>query len=151
MAVGVEMAEWFLWLKAAHVISMVAWMAGLFYLPRLYVYHTRLARGSESYDLFCVMERRLLKAIMAPAAVATWVFGGTLIWAGGYWPGMPGWLWMKLLLVAVMTAFHWQLIRHRRAFAEGRNDRPERYFRMINELPTVLLIGIVVLVVVRPW
>ncbi len=145
------MAAWFFWLKAAHIISMVAWMAGLFYLPRLFVYHTRLGENSDSYQLFCVMERRLLKAIMMPAGVATWVFGGGLISAGGYWPDVPGWLWVKLFLVAAMTVFHWQLARHSEAFAEGMNRRPERYFRMINEVPTALLIGIVILVVVRPW
>jgi putative membrane protein len=147
----VEMGEWFLWLKAAHIISMVAWMAGLFYLPRLFVYHTRLEGNGDSYDLFCVMERRLLKAIMTPAALATVICGAILIFAGGYWPDLPGWLWLKLALVTGMAVFHWQLGRYRLAFSERRNHRSERYFRMINEVPTLLLIGVVILVVVRPW
>lgn len=145
------MADWFLWFKAGHIISVVAWMAGLFYLPRLLVYHSRFKPGAETYELFLVMERRLSVAIMRPAGVSSWVFGVLCIVSGGYFPGMPLWLHAKIGLVILMTLFHAWLDVLRAAFVEGRNSRPERFFRIINELPTLLLVGIVILVVVRPF
>jgi putative membrane protein len=146
-----DVADWFLWLKAGHIVSIVAWMAGLFYLPRLFVYHTRFEVGSDAYQTFCVMERRLLKAIMAPAGIASWVLGVGCGFAGGYWPDAPMWLWMKIVLVVGMSGFHGMLIWHGRQFAALRNQQSERYFRMINEIPTMLLLGIVMLVVLRPF
>ncbi len=148
------MADWLgpylQWLKALHVIAMVAWMAGLFYLPRLYVYHCQVGRGSEASALFKVMEHRLLRIIMNPAMIATWLFGLLLLAAQ---PELLrfGWMHTKLLLVAVLTGFHMALAAWRRAFAEDRNARPERFYRMVNEVPTLLLIGIVVMVIVQPF
>lgn len=141
----------YLWLKALHVIAVIAWMAGLLYLPRLFVYHSRSEVGSETSEMFKVMERRLAVIIMTPAMLASWLLGLVLIWmvgrelmAGGWW--LP----IKLVLVTALTAVHALLAYHRRAFEEDRNVRSERYFRIVNELPTLLLIGIVVMVIVRP-
>lgn len=141
----------FLWLKALHIVAVVAWMAGLLYLPRLYVYHEDAAAGSEVSELFKIMERRLLRAIMTPAAIATWAFGFLTAWSGGYQIAVPGWLIVKVLLVCGMTVLHVLLARWRVEFAEDRRGRGARFYRLINEAPTVLLIGIVVLVVVRPF
>lgn len=148
------MAEWLgpyiLWLKALHIIAMVAWMAGLFYLPRLFVYHCQVAVGSETSELFKVMERRLLRAIMNPAMIATWLFGLLLLAAQ---PELLhyGWMHTKLLLVVLLTGLHMALAGWRRAFAEDRNTRPHRFYRFANEVPTLLLIGIVILVIVEPF
>jgi putative membrane protein len=140
----------FLWLKALHVMAVIAWMAGLFYLPRLFVYHARAAAGGELSETLKVMERRLANTIMLPAGIAAWVLGvGTAV-SGGYIPDIPGWLWAKLALVLVLTGFHGVLVKHLGEFAEDERDHGERYFRVLNEVPTILLIGIVILVVVRP-
>jgi putative membrane protein len=139
----------YLWLRAFHVISFVAWMAGLFYLPRLYVYHTQKAAGSDAAETFVVMERKLLRIIMNPAMIATLITGGLLIWVTDAW--LAGWLHAKLLLVAFLLAFHMALARWRRQFAEGRNMHSERFYRIANEAPTVLLIGIVILAVLKPF
>jgi len=137
------------WIKAAHVVAMVAWMAGLFYLPRLFVYHAEQASpGSELDQTFQVMERRLLRAIMNPAMIATWVLGLTLAFMGGWWT--EGWLHVKLLGVLLLTAFHMWCAARRRDFAEGRNTRTGRTFRIANEAPTLLLLLIVVMVIVKP-
>ena len=141
------MIEWF---KALHVISVIAWMAGMLYLPRLFVYHSVAETGSVQSETFKVMERRLLRAITTPAMIATWVFGlamvgqGIIDW-GSVWP------WVKAALVLALSGYHGLLVRHTRAFAEDRNDRPQKYFRMINEVPTVLMIGIVIMVIVKPF
>lgn len=141
----------YMWVKALHVISIVAWMAGLLYLPRLFVYHTQAAAGSETSETFKVMERRLLRAIMNPAMIAAYLFG---IWMIALDPSIfkqGGWLHAKLLFVLGLTAVHMLLARWRKEFAEDRNTRPQRFFRIVNEVPTVLMIGIVILVIVKPF
>ena len=140
----------FLWLKAVHVIAVVAWMAGLFYLPRLFVYHETTKVGSETSELFKVMERRLLRAITTPAAIAAWVFGLLTAWSGGLAEALPGWLIGKLMLVVVLSGYHVMLARFARDFGVDRRGRGDRFYRIINEVPTALLIGIVILVVVQP-
>lgn len=151
MAERIRVADWYLVFKVIHVVAVFAWMAGLFYLPRLFVYHSEVAGGSVSYRLLEVMERRLLKAIMLPAAVVSWVFGGLVAVSAGYVSAGPTWLWLKLALVGALTVFHWFLVRCHGDFAAGRNRRSGKFFRVINEVPTVLLIGIVILVVVKPF
>ena len=150
----VAVSEWLVgyydWLRVLHILAFIAWMAGLFYLPRLFVYHTRAAVGSEAYELFKVMELKLLRIIMNPAMVASWLFGILLIVAQPAWL-MQGWLHGKLLLVVLLTAAHMWMARWRKTFAAGENRRPERFYRYANEIPTVLLIGIVILVVIKPF
>jgi len=138
------------WIKALHVISIIAWMAGLLYLPRLFVYHCEVAAGSEASETFKVMERRLLRAIMNPAMIAAWIFGITLLVLNPGWFEM-GWIHAKLAFVVGLTAVHMMMARWRRAFAEDRNQRPQRFFRIMNEVPTLLMIGIVIFVVVKPF
>lgn len=138
------------WVKAFHVVSIIAWMAGLLYLPRLFVYHAAAAPGSEASETFKVMERRLLRAIMNPAMIATYVFGIWMVLLVPDWLGQ-GWLHAKLALVLGLTAAHMMMAGWRRAFAEDRNTRPQRFFRIVNEVPTVLMIAIVILVIVKPF
>lgn len=140
----------YLWVKAGHILSLIAWMAALFYLPRLYVYHADAAAGGEASETFKVMERRLLRAIANPAMIATWVFG---LWLAFVYVGFAGngWLHAKLGLVVLLTGFHMMLARWRRDFEADRNARPARFYRIMNELPTLLLIGIVLLVVLKPF
>lgn len=140
----------YLWVKALHVISIIAWMAGLLYLPRLFVYHCTVAAGSESSETFKVMERRLYNAIMTPAMIASYVFGIGMLVLSPEWLPQP-WLHAKLLLVVLLTASHVAMNRWRQNFAVDRNSRPQRFFRMINEVPTLLMIGIVILVIVKPF
>jgi protoporphyrinogen IX oxidase len=139
----------YLWLKALHVIAAIAWMAGMLYLPRLFVYHCEAEPGSKQSETFKVMERRLLGAIINPAMVATWVLGLWLAWDAGLF--RSGWLHAKLTLVLAMSAVHGMFVRYGRDFAEDRNRRSQRFYRIINEVPTVLMIGIVILVVVKPF
>ena len=140
----------YLWLKVIHILAVTAWMAGLFYLPRLFVYHTRQAVGTDSDELFKVMERRLMRAIMRPAAVVALLAGGATVTAAGFGWGMP-WLLLKLLGVVGMIAYHGLLEKHLSQFAQGLRPATERYFRFINEVPTLLLIWIVIFVVVKPF
>jgi putative membrane protein len=138
------------WLKAAHVVAMTAWMAGLFYLPRLFVYHAETAPPGTDLDAtFQVMERRLLRAIMTPAMIATWVLGLVLVWMGGWWTA--GWLHLKLAAVLALSGFHGWCAARRRDFAEGRNSRTGRTYRIMNEVPTLLLLVIVAAVIVKPF
>ena len=139
------------WVKALHVVSMVAWMAGLFYLPRLFVYHCEVPRGSAESERFKVMERRLLKQITTPAIIATVLFGVLLVLTPGVIDWSAGWWHAKLLGVLALGAFHGKLSRWRRDFLEDRNVRPARYYRIANEVPTLLLLIIVVMVIVRPF
>jgi putative membrane protein len=139
------------WLKAFHVISMVAWMAGLFYLPRLYVYHCAVPMGSMESERFKVMERRLLKQITTPAMIATLVFGVLLAATPGVIAWSRGWWHVKLLAVLILLAFHGKLSRWRRDFMDDRNTRSQRFFRIANEIPTILLVVIVIMVIVRPF
>ncbi|MCA3563976.1 MAG: protoporphyrinogen oxidase HemJ [Methylocystis sp.] len=140
----------YLWLKALHLIAVISWMAGLLYLPRLMIYHCAAEKGSVQSETFKVMERRLLKAIMTPAMIVTWVLG--LILAFGY-VGFSGngWLHVKLALVVALSAAHGYQARWVREFAEDRNTRPQRFYRIANEAPTVLMIAIVILVIVKPF
>src|SRR5436305_13240713 len=137
------------WIKALHVIAVIAWMAGMLYLPRLFVYHCDAETGSKQSETFKVMERRLLKAIINPAMIVSWLAGLYLAWAG-QWFSAP-WLHGKLLLVIAMSAIHGFLVRWMRDFALDRNAHSPKFYRIINEIPTVLMIGIVVLVVVKPF
>lgn len=138
------------WVKALHVISIIAWMAGLLYLPRLYVYHAVATPGSEALETFKVMERRLLRAIMNPAMIASWVFGIAMIVMIPDW-FKQGWLHAKLLFVVGLTASHMLMARWRKDFEADRNTRPQRFFRIWNEVPTLLMIGIVIFVIVKPF
>lgn len=140
-----------LWLKALHVIAMVAWMSGLFYLPRLYVYHCQVAPGSAEGERFKVMERRLLKQITNPAMIVTWIAGLLMAFTPGVISWTAGWWHAKLLCVLIMTGFHGACSRWRRDFLNDRNRRSEKFYRMANEIPTLLLVFIVVLVIVQPF
>jgi protoporphyrinogen IX oxidase len=139
------------WLKVAHIFSVIAWMAGLFYLPRLFVYHADAAPGSDQAQTFKLMERRLLRGIMNPAMIATYVFGIGLAVVPSTVDWSRGWIWVKLLGVAGLTGFHYLLARWRKDFAEDRNQRRARFFRFINEVPTLLLLLIIIMVVVKPF
>jgi putative membrane protein len=145
------LAPLYLWIKALHVVSMVAWMAGMFYLPRLFVYHCAVRRGSAESERFKLMERRLLKQIINPAMAATFGFGILLILTPGVIDWAAGWWHVKLAALVAMTALHGMFSRWRRDFLHDRNTRPERFFRIANEVPTVLLLLIVVMVIVRPF
>ena len=141
----------YLWVKALHVISMIAWMAGLFYLPRLFVYHCTVPVGSSDSERFKVMERRLLKQITTPAMIATVLFGAILVITPGVIDWSAGWWHLKMLAILMMLAFHGKLSRWRRDFLEDRNTRSERFYRIANEFPTVLMLIIVVMVIVKPF
>ena len=140
----------YLWVKALHVISIIAWMAGLLYLPRLFVYHCEATPGSESSERFKVMERRLMRAIMNPAMGAAYVFGITLLVLEPGWLSQ-GWLHAKILFVLGLSAVHGMMSRWMKDFAADRNTRPQRFFRIMNEVPTLLMIGIVIFVIVKPF
>ncbi|SDX11448.1 putative membrane protein [Albimonas donghaensis] len=148
-----DLLAWYPWFKAIHVMSVIAWMAALLYLPRLFVYHAeRGAPGSELSETFKVMERKLLRGIMNPAMISSWTFGLlTLVSLGpGFLANSP-WLHAKLLLVVLMTGYHMACARFRRDFAEDANRRSGRFYRMINEIPALLMVGIVILVIVQPF
>jgi putative membrane protein len=137
------------WVKAFHILAVIAWMAGMLYLPRLFVYHCEAEPGSKQSETFKVMERRLLKGIINPAMIATWALGLWLAWQGGWY--QSGWLQTKVVLVLVMSAVHGALVRYQRDFALDRNRHSQKFYRIINEVPTLLLIGIVLLVVLKPF
>lgn len=139
----------YLWLKAFHIISVIAWMAGMFYLPRLFVYHAETQAGTPQSETFKVMERRLLKAIITPAMISTWVFGLWVAYEGGFFA--DGWLHAKLALVLAMSGLHGYLAKCVRVFAADANTRTARHYRIVNEIPTVFMVIIVVLVVLKPF
>lgn len=139
------------WLKALHIASVIAWMAGLLYLPRLFVYHAAARPGSETAEIFKIMERRLLRGIMNPAFAATVVFGAALAGTPGVIDWQRGWIWAKLGLVGGLAVYHALLARWRRAFAAERNRHTARFFRLVNELPAAAMLLIVILVVVKPF
>jgi protoporphyrinogen IX oxidase len=142
------------WIKAFHIIAVIAWMAGMLYLPRLFVYHCAAEPGSVQSETFKVMERRLLRAIINPAMVATWVFGLWLAWLGPdsrYGWFASGWLWAKILLVLGLSVVHGLLARWRKDFAQDRNWHSQKFYRIINEVPTILMILIVLVVVLKPF
>lgn len=138
-----------LWIKTLHVLAIVSWMAGMLYLPRLFVYHADAAVGSELSETLKVMERRLLKGIINPAMIAVWLTGPLLAYRMGYFESP--WLHAKLAFVLALSGVHGYLVGRVRAFAEDRNDRSARFYRILNEVPTVLMIVIVFLVVVKPF
>jgi putative membrane protein len=138
------------WIKAFHVISIIAWIAGLLYLPRLFVYHAEAGPQSPMAATFQVMERRLLRAIMNPAMIATWVFGLWLLFLEPGWLS-NGWLHVKLLCVIALTVAHHLFGRWRKDLAEGRDRHSPKFYRLVNEVPTVLMIVIVVMVIVKPF
>ncbi|AHJ64352.1 putative membrane spanning protein [Granulibacter bethesdensis] len=145
------LTPFYLWIKTAHIASMIAWMAGLFYLPRLYVYHCGLRRGSEESERFKIMERRLLKQIINPAMMATWLFGILLVLTPGVIDWSRGWWHVKLLCVLLMSGFHGAMSKGRRDFLEDRNTRTHKFYRIANEVPTLLMLIIVTMVIVRPF
>ena len=145
------MAEYYQWFKALHIISVIAWMAGMLYLPRLYVYHADAEPGSDKSETFKIMERRLLRAITNPAMVASFLFGGLMLATPGAVDWSMGWIWVKLAMIGLMAAIHGLLARWRRDFESDRNTRPARFYRMWNEAPTIPLIVIVMMAVVEPF
>lgn len=140
----------YLYIKAFHIISVICWMAGLLYLPRLFVYHTGVEKGSEASELFKIMERRLFKYIMNPAFTATWIFAGLMIWA---FPSVfeQGWFHVKLTLVIILSAYHHMVGHWVKAFANDTNTRNHKYYRIMNEVPTIIMLIVVVLAVVKPF
>jgi len=139
----------YLWFKALHVISVMAWMAGLFYLPRLYVYHTNAEKGSELSETLKIMERRLLRAIMHPAMVSSVIFGTLVLLEIDAWD--QGWLHVKLTCVVGLIIFHFMLGKYRMDFLADNNQKTEKFYRMINEVPTLLMIVLVIMVIVKPF
>jgi putative membrane protein len=152
---GGFLADWYLWTKALHVVSVISWMAGLFYLPRLYVYHVEglkkqgVVAGSEMDQLFQHQERLLLRAIMNPAMIATWVFGLALVVTPGIVVWSEAWVWVKAVSVVAMTVFHMWLAARRKAFLAGENLLSGRQYRMMNEVPTVFMLLIVFAVILK--
>lgn len=141
--------DWYPWIKSLHIIADMAWMAGMLYLPRLFVYHASTERRSQQSETFKVMERRLLKAIMTPALVVSWLTGLYLAWKAGFY--QAGWLHAKLFLVILMSALHGYCAVTVRNFARDVNQKTSVFFRIFNEVPTLLLVAIVILVVVKPF
>lgn len=143
------LAGYYSWIMAAHIIAVMSWMAGMLYLPRLFVYHCETPPGSEGSERFKVMERRLLKGIINPAMSVAWILGLTLAWVSGMYD--QTWLQLKFLLVIALSGVHGVLVRCWRDFANDRNTRTARFYRIINEVPAALMVLIVVLVVVKPF
>ncbi|HEV7277863.1 MAG TPA: protoporphyrinogen oxidase HemJ [Devosiaceae bacterium] len=139
------------WVLALHVISVIAWMAGLLYLPRLFVYHCAAPAGSEQSETFKVMERRLYRGITTPAMIASWVFGLWLAFGFGLVDFSEGWMWLKAALVIVLSGVHGLFGRWLREFAEDRNQRSSGFYRTVNEVPTVIMVLVVIAVIVRPF
>jgi len=139
-------------LKAFHIIAVIAWMCGMLYLPRLFVYHSRVAVGSEASELFKVMEQKLMRLIINPAMIVSWILGLWLaVKINAFDPVNGGWLHAKLALLLLLQVVHAMLSRHRKAFLRDERPRSERYFRILNEVPAVLMVGIVLLVVIKPF
>ena len=145
------MGDYYEWFKALHVISVIAWMAGMLYLPRLYVYHTDAEVGSDKSETFKIMERRLLRAITNPAMIASFIFGGLMLATPGAIDWSMGWIWVKIAMIVAMSGIHGLLARWRRDFEADRNVRPAKFYRMWNEAPTIPLIVIVIMVIVKPF
>ncbi len=145
------LASWYPWIKALHIISVMAWMAGMLYLPRLFVYHADAQPGSVQSETFKTMERRLLRAIINPAMISSFVFGGLLAATPGLVDWSQAWIWVKLASVAGLSIAHHYFARWRKEFAEDRNQRPARFYRKVNEVPTLFLIVIVIMVAVKPF
>ncbi len=141
----------YLIIKSLHIIFMVCWMAALFYLPRLFVYHSRVLPNSESSELFKIMELRLMRIIMTPSMIGTWFFGLCLLGVQGIMTSPLGWLHAKLLLVIILSAFHGLSVKWMKDFAMDRNTKSETFYRVMNEVPTLIFIFIVFLVVIKPF
>ena len=137
------------WMKAFHIIAVIAWMAGMLYLPRLFVYHCETKPGTAEYERFKVMERKLMRVIINPSMIATWALGLALAFGLGVWS--EGWFHLKFALVVVLSGIHGMLSRWRRDFEHARNTKTQRFYRIVNEVPAVLMIGIVILVVFKPF
>ncbi len=145
------LTQYYEWLRAAHIISVIAWMAGLLYLPRLFVYHAGVEKGSEASETFKIMERKLLRFIMAPASILAWIFGILMLVAVPSMLSGAGWMHVKLLCVVLMTVFHHMLLIWFKAFRDDINIRDAKFFRIINEMPTVLMVIIVIMAVAQPF
>lgn len=145
------LSEYYLWIKSLHVIAVIAWMAGMMYLPRLYVYHTDAPVGSVQSEKFKLMEGRLLRGIINPAMVAVFILGGLLLLTPGVIDWQSWWIWLKLALVLALAGIHGFFSRWRREFAADIRTRSGVYYRIANEIPFVLMAGIVILVIVRPF
>ncbi len=143
------LADYIDWILALHLIAVITWMAGILYLPRLFVYHTQTKPGSEGSERFKVMERKLLRGIVNPSMVAVWILGPALAWLTGAY--LDVWLQIKFVLVIVMSGVHGYLVKCWRDFAEDRNTRSERFYRILNEVPAVLMVLIVILAAVKPF
>lgn len=144
-------ATHYLWFKALHLMAVISWMAGIFYLPRLYVYHAEAEKGSELSETLKIMERKLLKVIMNPAMIATWVLGLLMLHANSEIMTGQGWMHAKLTLVLCMSGFHGYLAYTRKVFLRDENKKTHKFYRKINEIPTILMIVIVALAVVKPF
>ncbi len=137
------------WIKIAHIISIISWMVGLLYLPRLMVYHSVAKINSELSETFKVMERRLLKGIMTPAMISSWIFGLILVYLSGYW--LETWFLVKLFFVVLLSAYHMVAAGWVKGFANDQNLHTQRFFRFANEVPTVLMILVIILVMIKPF
>ena len=145
------LSDWYLWIKALHIISVMAWMAGMLYLPRLFVYHVDAEKGSVQSETFKIMERRLMRAIINPAMMVAFVFGTLMAFTPGIVDWSAGWPWIKIVLLILMTGIHGFLSRWRRQFEAGENTHSAKFYRIMNEVPTVLLILVVITIVVKPF
>jgi len=149
---GDFLLEWYFWVKALHIMSVISWMAGMFYLPRVFVYHAeRAVVGSEMSETFKVMEHKLMRVIINPAMIATWTFGLLMVFTPGVIDWSEIWPWIKALMVTLMSAYHGWLSARRKEFAQDKNTRNGRTYRLANEVPTVLMIIIVIMVIVKPF
>jgi len=147
----VWLSDWYPWILSGHIISIIAWMAGMFYMPRLFAYHAEAEVGSDKSETFKIMERRLLRAIINPAMIAAWIFGILLVLTPGIVDWAMGWPWVKATIVLAMSGLHGLLSRWRRQFASERNTHTTRFYKLINEVPTVMMIVIVIMVVAKPF
>jgi putative membrane protein len=148
-AIRNSLADYIPWILAFHIIAVITWMAGLLYLPRLFVYHTQTKPGSEGSERFKVMERKLLRGIVNPSMIAVWILGPLLAWLTSAYLDL--WLQIKFVLVLILSGIHGLLVRYWRAFSEDRNIHSERFYRVLNEIPAVLMVLIVILVAVKPF
>lgn len=145
------LSEWYLWIKSLHIAAVIAWMAGMMYLPRLFVYHCDAPVGSAQSETFKIMERKLLRGIINPAMFVTFLLGGLLLVTPGVIDWSDGWIWVKLGTVLALGAIHGSFSKWRKEFAADQNTRPAKFYRLINEVPFIFLLVIIVMVIVRPF
>ncbi len=145
------LSEYYSWIKAFHIISVISWMAGMLYLPRLFVYHTEADPGSQQSETFKIMERKLLRGIINPSMILAFIFGGCLLVTPGIVDWTSVWIWVKLAMIVVLTGIHGQLSRYRKDFDKDQNRKSQTFYRVINEVPAVLMIIIVIMVAVKPF